>query len=102
MAPMKVGDFLTYSGIKVNGEIICYAIDVNIGIYTAPGTVPGFIKVEDAIVGVPSNNPNVEVAGSRVCRNAISEVQCGSDANMQYLVCWFCYRSVDRRSNLCD
>lgn len=77
MAPMKVGDFVTYSGIKDNDEIICFNIDVNIGIFTAPGTAPGFIKVEDAIVGVPSNNPNVEVAGSRVCCNAISEVQCG-------------------------
>lgn len=66
MAPMKAGDLIEYSGIKVGGEIICYAINVNIGIYTQPGAVPGYIKVEDAEIGVSANNPDVEVARAKV------------------------------------
>lgn len=63
---MKVGDYLEYSGIKSGDEIICYSITVNIGIYTNPGTAPGFILVEDAIVGIISGDPNVEFARTRV------------------------------------
>lgn len=63
---MKIGDYLEYSGIKVGDEIICYSITVNIGIYTTPGTAPGFILVEDAIVGIINNDPNVEFARARV------------------------------------
>ena len=66
MAPLKVNDLIEYSGIKVGAEIICYAINVNIGIYTQPGAVPGFIKVEDANIGVSANNPDLEVARANV------------------------------------
>ena len=66
MAPLKVGDFLEYSGIKVNNEIICYSIVANIGIFTAPATAPGFIRVEDALIGIIDNNPDTEFARARV------------------------------------
>lgn len=66
MAPMKVNDLIVCSGIKVGAEIICYFIEVNIGIFTQPGSVPGFIKVEDAEIGVAANNPDLEVARAKV------------------------------------
>jgi hypothetical protein len=66
MAPLKVGDFIEYSGIHVNNEIMCYAITANIGIFTSPGVAPGFIIVEDAIIGVIDNNPDTEFARARV------------------------------------
>lgn len=67
MAPLKVGDFLEYSGIKFDSEIICFEIVANIGISTSPATAPGFIRVEDAIIGIIDNaNPDVEFARARV------------------------------------
>ncbi|KAH6718603.1 hypothetical protein BKA61DRAFT_652342 [Leptodontidium sp. MPI-SDFR-AT-0119] len=66
MAPIKPGDFLVYSGIKVGTEIICYSIVVNIGIFTQPGAVPAFIRVEEALIGIlDPTNIGTEDARSR-------------------------------------
>lgn len=66
MAPLKVGDYVEFSYIEFGGELLCYALTANVGIYTAAGTAPGFILVEDALIGVIDNNPDVEFARARV------------------------------------
>ena len=70
MAPLKAGDFLEYSGIKVDNEIICFEIVANVGIFTSPASAPGFIRVEDAVIGIIDNaNPDFEFACARVSFN---------------------------------
>jgi hypothetical protein len=67
MAPLKVGDFLEYSYIEFNNELVCFAITANIGIYTAANVKPAFIRVEDALIGVIDTvNVDVEFARARV------------------------------------
>lgn len=65
MVPIKVGDYLEFSGIKANGEILCYVIVVNVGVNTA-GNQPGFVRVEDALIGIADNGADVEAARFRV------------------------------------
>ncbi|KAF2190007.1 hypothetical protein K469DRAFT_560720 [Zopfia rhizophila CBS 207.26] len=69
MAPFLVGDFIEYSGIKdsSSGEILAYAITaINVQITTtASDTVPNYIRMEDALIGVFDNANNVEVADIR-------------------------------------
>ncbi|KAH8599230.1 hypothetical protein B0O99DRAFT_591099 [Bisporella sp. PMI_857] len=64
MVPIQAGDYIEYSGVQFGGETICYGIVVNIGISTA-GTQPGFVRVEDALIGIADNNPDVEAARFR-------------------------------------
>lgn len=66
MAPLKVGDYVEFSGIEFGGEILVYELTANIGIFTNGAEAPGFIKVEDCIIGVINNDANVEFARSRV------------------------------------
>jgi hypothetical protein len=62
MVPFKIGDHLTFSGRKVGTEIICFEIVVeNLQVRTRP-TQSTFIRVEDAIIGVFTINPNAEVS----------------------------------------
>jgi hypothetical protein len=64
MAPFVVGDFLEFSGIDINGVIVCYAINApNVQILTPDG--PTYIRVEDAIIGVFDGGANIENADSR-------------------------------------
>lgn len=65
MVPIRVGDFLEYSGIQAGGETICYSIVVNIDITTS-GAQPGFVRVEDALIGVADASVAVEAARYRV------------------------------------
>ena len=68
MAPFKAGDYLTYSGIRVGGETICYSITAeSVQILTADGA-PAYIRMEDAIIGVVDGQPaaNAEFADTRV------------------------------------
>lgn len=65
MAPLKVGDYIEYSGIQSGTETIVYNIVANIDITTS-GTQPGFIRVEDVIIGVANVDANVEAARHRV------------------------------------
>ena len=64
MAPFAVGDFLDYSGIMVGNEVICYSIVANLLVVS---TNPGYIRMEDALVGVIDADPNVEFSQSKVC-----------------------------------
>ncbi|KAH8660807.1 hypothetical protein BGZ60DRAFT_530812 [Tricladium varicosporioides] len=64
MVPIRVGDYLEYSGIQAGGETICYSIVVNIDITTS-GAQPGFVRVEDALIGVADASVAVEAARYR-------------------------------------
>jgi len=65
MAPFAAGDFVDYSGIMVNNEIICFSIVANLLIISSN---PGYIRMEDALIGVIDNDPNVEFSQSKVRR----------------------------------
>ncbi|KAF2489860.1 hypothetical protein BU16DRAFT_544219 [Lophium mytilinum] len=68
MAPFIVGDFIEFSGIKLpNGEMLVYSIVApNVQITTtASDTVPNYIRVEVALIGVFDNNPAAEFADTR-------------------------------------
>jgi hypothetical protein len=67
MVPIRVGDFMTYTGIVSGGEIQVYEMAAtNVQVTTsASNSVPNYILVEDAIVGVTDAAANVEVADSR-------------------------------------
>ncbi|KAF2736055.1 hypothetical protein EJ04DRAFT_177078 [Polyplosphaeria fusca] len=78
MAPLMAGDFIEYSGIKIDGEILAYAITAtSVQITTsASSDVPNYIRMEDAIIGIFDSNANVELADARFigylssCNNA--------------------------------
>ena len=63
MAPFVVGDFIEYSGIMVSGEIICYSIVTNLLIVSSD---PGYIRMEDALIGIIDPDLNVEFSQSKV------------------------------------
>ncbi|KAH7319194.1 hypothetical protein BKA65DRAFT_513966 [Rhexocercosporidium sp. MPI-PUGE-AT-0058] len=64
MVPIRVGDYIEYSGIQVGGETIVYGMVVNIDVRTS-GSQPGYIRVEDALIGVQDASPAVESARHR-------------------------------------
>ncbi|KAF1933194.1 uncharacterized protein M421DRAFT_415555 [Didymella exigua CBS 183.55] len=68
MVPFKVGDFIEYSGLRNNGEILAQTVTaINVQVTTkASDTVPNYIRVEDMLVGVQDTAANVEVADIRV------------------------------------
>jgi hypothetical protein len=69
MVPFKVGDYIAYSGLKAGGnEILASEITcISLHITTKAGTgVPNYIRVEDLLIGVPDNAPNVEFPDIRV------------------------------------
>ncbi|KAJ7101876.1 hypothetical protein C8R44DRAFT_641211 [Mycena epipterygia] len=69
MAPLAVGDYITYSGIKtpegVRLVLALYALEANLGIYTAPGTKPAYITADKAQYGIIDPNPNLETGETR-------------------------------------
>ncbi|KAL5314385.1 hypothetical protein ACEPPN_018811 [Leptodophora sp. 'Broadleaf-Isolate-01'] len=65
MVPLAVGDFITFTGTTVGGTLTINALTANLGIYTAPGTKPAYVNVEEAIFGIASARANVEVAETR-------------------------------------
>ncbi|KAJ4290217.1 hypothetical protein N0V90_010432 [Kalmusia sp. IMI 367209] len=67
MVPFLVGDFITYAGLPKGGEILVYeASATNVQVTTsASNTVPNYIFVEDAIIGVTDTAANVEIADTR-------------------------------------
>jgi hypothetical protein len=68
MVPFQVGDFIEYSGLRVGGsEILASVVTcLNVQVTTkASATVPNYIRVEEALVGVPATAANVDVAGVR-------------------------------------
>lgn len=65
MVPIKAGDYIEYSGVEFDGATIVYTMVVNIGITTS-GNQPGFVRVEDALIGIGDGNADVEAARYRV------------------------------------
>ncbi|KAF4556671.1 Hypothetical protein D9617_1g085500 [Elsinoe fawcettii] len=66
MAPLKAGDYIEYSGIRVGGETLVYALVAqNVQILTTG--VPPYIRVEEAIIGVVDGQAaaNIENADTR-------------------------------------
>lgn len=63
MAPFAVGDFIDYSGIVVSDEVICFSIVTNLLIISSN---PGYIRMEDALVGIIDNDANAEFSQSKV------------------------------------
>ncbi|KAL5433186.1 hypothetical protein PMIN07_007772 [Paraphaeosphaeria minitans] len=67
MVPFLVGDFITYTAIPKSGELLVFEMSAtNVQVTTsASSTVPNYIFIEDAIIGVTDADPNVEVADTR-------------------------------------
>ena len=65
MVPLKVGDYIEFSGIQYEGETLVYALVANIDLLTS-GNQPGFVRVEDAIIGIADLDANFEAARHRV------------------------------------
>ncbi|KAL4265076.1 hypothetical protein AB1N83_004418 [Pleurotus pulmonarius] len=68
-APLMVGDFIIYSGTTVpDGDdtiIAAYSIEANLGLYTAHGTTPAYLRIETLQAGI-NGNPAGEIAETRV------------------------------------
>ena len=62
--PLAVGDYITFSGTTIGGSMAVYALDANIGAYTAPGSKPAYVTVESAIYAVVTNQGG-EIAETR-------------------------------------
>ncbi|KAJ7468499.1 hypothetical protein FB451DRAFT_374846 [Mycena latifolia] len=61
MAPLVVGDYITYSGIQTADDILeIYSLEANLGIYTAPGTKPAYITCEAAQYAIFDPDPTLE------------------------------------------
>ncbi|KAJ7649455.1 hypothetical protein DFH06DRAFT_554104 [Mycena polygramma] len=66
MVPLVVGDYITFSGTSTDGGILeVYALEANLGIYTAPGTKPAYIGVEAAQYAIVSPDPTLETDETR-------------------------------------
>lgn len=65
MVPIRVGDFIEYSGVQFDGATIVYNMVVNLGITTS-GSQAGFLRLEDAIIGIGDANADLEAARFRV------------------------------------
>lgn len=65
MVPLQVGDYIEFFGIQFEGQTIVYTLIANLDITTS-GEQPGFLRVEDAIIGIADLNPNFEAAEHRV------------------------------------
>ncbi|KAF2107626.1 hypothetical protein BDV96DRAFT_505879 [Lophiotrema nucula] len=52
MAPLMAGDFVTFNGQLIDGLFEVNDLVANIGFYTAPGTLPAYITVEEALWGL--------------------------------------------------
>lgn len=68
MVPFRVGDFVTYAGLPKGNEILAYEVAAtNVQVTTqASNTVPNYIFIEDAIIGIADTAANVEVADAKV------------------------------------
>jgi hypothetical protein len=60
MAPLVVGDYITFSGQMVGSLFEVNNLVANLGYYTAPGTKPAYVTVDEAAFGItfpPSADP---------------------------------------------
>ena len=61
MAPLEVGDFITYAGeLQADGTIAVHQIIANVGIYTYPGSDPAYVAIDVLLQGVGAS-PNQAV-----------------------------------------
>ncbi|KAF7297085.1 hypothetical protein MIND_00941400 [Mycena indigotica] len=66
MVPLVVGDYVTYSGTKVPGDLLAiYSLEANIGIFTTAGTQPAYITCAAAQYGIVVPDPTVETGETR-------------------------------------
>ncbi|KAH8832287.1 hypothetical protein DL96DRAFT_1581570 [Flagelloscypha sp. PMI_526] len=66
MVPIVVGDYVTISATNVGNDLYAvYSLVANVGLYTAPGTQPAYITVEEAQYAVYAELPNMEDAEVR-------------------------------------
>jgi hypothetical protein len=52
MAPLVVGDYVTISGQMIGSIFEVNNLDANLGYYTAPGTQPSYVVVDEALFGI--------------------------------------------------
>jgi hypothetical protein len=52
MAPLIVGDYITFSGQLVDSLFEVNNLVANVGYYTAPGTLPAYVTVDEAAFGI--------------------------------------------------
>jgi hypothetical protein len=69
-APFEVGDYVTVRGPIVKdaaGQYIsAYAVDANVGIFTAPGTQPVYVSVDVILMGTgPINDATIAQEGAK-------------------------------------
>ncbi|KAK7985223.1 hypothetical protein PG988_002845, partial [Apiospora saccharicola] len=65
MAPFVVGDWVEYSGYRNSaGHIVCYSI-VASNIQITTGGSPTYIRMEDALIGVFTTDPNAETGQTK-------------------------------------
>jgi len=69
-APFQVGDYVTVKGPIVKdaaGQYIsAYAVDANVGIFTAPGTQPVYVSVDVILMGTgPLDDPTLAQEGAK-------------------------------------
>ena len=71
MVPFDVGDYLTYSGVEFDGQIVCYSIIANVGVYSE---TPGYILPEAVIIAPidTTGNAALENGQSRVSLNLLN------------------------------
>ncbi|KAJ7712496.1 hypothetical protein B0H16DRAFT_693654 [Mycena metata] len=66
MVPIVVGDYITFSGTKIAGDILAvYSLEANLGIYTAPGTQPAYVTCEAANYAIVVADPTLEADETR-------------------------------------
>jgi hypothetical protein len=82
MAPMEVGDYVSYSGILCDDAqgsfIAAFAVTVNVGIFTAPGTNPAYMATDVLLLGVGG----VKMPTLTVTANAAMNEPCASSHRM--------------------
>jgi hypothetical protein len=52
MAPLAVGDYVTILGTRVDGLLAIYSLNANLGLFTAPNTIPAYIQCDQAQYGI--------------------------------------------------
>ncbi|KAI6354676.1 hypothetical protein MCOR25_008499 [Pyricularia grisea] len=64
MAPLQAGDFITYAGVRKNGEILAFNIVVNNVQIQTTGNL-AYVRVELALLGIDNPSPNAEITPTR-------------------------------------
>ncbi|KAJ7892241.1 hypothetical protein B0H13DRAFT_2038759 [Mycena leptocephala] len=67
MAPLVVGDYITFIGTKVPGGLLAiYSLTANLGIYTAPGTKPAYVSPATATYAIQVADATLEAGEVRL------------------------------------